>query len=217
MAWIDFDFLGNEPHDFSMAARDLVLQVFNVTTETLKKQWAQCQQRYLRQLDEMTDEGDIGLTNHELEWEEQLHRQRMQGVGSLALDWLMSLLQATLDSSKRYFDKGRPRRAKYDGKGWLARTENEYQQRFGVDFQAAPSFNRIQELVLARNAGIHRETSGNLATYVNKIQEPRFIDRWNQFWVTEKALQATIEDVNKFVEWLVAELKQLRPAKIANG
>jgi len=101
--------------------------------------------------------------------------------------------------------------------GWLGYTADEYQKRFGIDFKAGPvSFERIQELVLARNAGIHREDAGNLEAYGAKIKEPAFVDDGyvgEYFFVTRAALVAMIEDSERFVKWMVSEVEKLRLAK----
>ena len=91
----------------------------------------------------------------------------------------MSSVQVALRGAKTYLDKSHPPKPPYNknDEGWLGYTADEYQKRFGIDFKAGPvSFERIQELVLARNAGIHREDAGNLEAYVAKIKEPAFVD-----------------------------------------
>jgi hypothetical protein len=215
--WLDFDFLESEVFEFSAAAKQLVLQVFVIATEKLESDWQQYQVSYQKRMMEMADEGDIGLAGQELDWEEQLHRQRMQGIGSLALDWTMSLLQESLQRSKRYLNTSHPAStAPYTGKNWLARVANEYQQRFQIDFHTVPEwFDRIEELILARNAGVHRDR-GNFKKYIEKTPTPRFADDNDEFWVSHEALVATIADCEKFLNWMVAELKTLRSPDMAD-
>jgi len=110
-----------------------------------------------------------------------LYRQRKQGVGALGLDWLMCSLQGALHSAKKYLNSTHAPKPPYKGRGWLEKVSNEYQQRFGIDFTKGPiHFERIQELVLARNAGIHRD-DGNLETYLEKIEKLRFVDGEDRF------------------------------------
>ena len=127
----------------------------------------------------------------------------------------MRLLQETLRDSTRFFSSSHPPKPPYGGKGWLAKVETEYRYRFGIDLQnLAAAFSRIQELVLARNAGIHRDPR-SMDKYLRSIEAPRFVDNDGEFWLTEKVLIETIKDCKQFVDRVVAELKKLRPAKPA--
>lgn len=219
MSWSDFDCLGSESSEFSIETRDLVLQVFVMTSRTLDIEWGRFQKRHEERMTKMTDQGDLGYAGQEMDWEERLQRQRMQAIGALALDWLMCLLHQTLHSPTRYFNSSHPREPSYGSKSWswLDRTATEYRDRFGIDFKAlSASFVPIEELVLARNAGIHR-TDGSMTAYLNRIQQPRFVDDRGEFLVTEKALVAVVQDCEKFVGCVVAELKRLRSSKPAEA
>ena len=136
----------------------------------------------------------------------------MQGVGALALDWLKCSLQAALNDSKNYLSKTHPSAGRYKGNNWLTRVATEYQQRFGIDFATAPtSFDRIQELVLARNAGVHRD-GGNLKTYLRQITRPIFVDEHDEFYVRRDALIGICKDCQNFVRWIVSEIEKKRPS-----
>jgi hypothetical protein len=89
----------------------------------------------------------------------------------------MSALKETLHSATRYFKDTRPANGPYPGDGWLAKLTQEYTDRFEIEFRRSPSpFERIEELVLARNAGIHRDQAGAMDEYLAKVKAPRFVD-----------------------------------------
>jgi hypothetical protein len=199
--------------DFSIDAKSLILHVFEIASTALDEEWKKDTEFFNKKIAEAyaVDEGEGGYLSQEKDWEEHLYRQRMQGVGALALDWLMCSLQGALHSAKRYLDSTHAPKPPYKGDGWLGKVSNEYQQRFNIDFSKGPvSFERIQELVLARNAGIHRD-DGNLEAYLKKISKPAFVDGEDQFFVTTGALVLIIQECEKFIKWVVSEIEKLRP------
>ncbi len=201
--------------DFSLDAHSLILRVFDIARSALNEEWKKDSEYFNKAIAEAyaVDESKGGYLSQEKDWEERLYRQRMQGVGALALDWLMSKLQDALHSAKTYLNVSHAPKPPYKGDGWLGKVSNEYQQRFNIDFVKGPiSFDRIQELVLARNAGIHRD-QGNLETYLKKISKPAFVDQENRFFVTRDALILIIQDSEKFIKWVVSEIEKLRPKK----
>ena len=158
VGWEDINLNLMEGIDFTLKTRNLILPVFDNATNALNEEWKKYENTFNRQIAEAYQRGESegGMMTQELYWEEDLHRQRLQGVGALALDWLMSSVQVALRGAKTYLDKTHPANPSYSKKeGWLGKDADEYQKRFGIDFKAGPvSFERIQELVLARNAGI---------------------------------------------------------------
>lgn len=207
--------------DLSLTAENLILPVFDSASGALTDAWKKSEEEYNKQISEAykIDESEGQIISQERDWAEDLHRQRMQGIGALALDWLMSSLQAALGGAKTHLNKTHPAKKPYDDRdeGWLGLVTDEYQKRFGIDFTKGPvPFERIQELVLARNAGIHREQRGNLDTYVKKIEKirpPAFVDCGDSeefFFVTRDALVAIIEDSTKFITWVVREVEARR-------
>jgi hypothetical protein len=156
--------------------------------------------------------------SQEKDWEEELYRKRRQSIGALALDWLMCSLQGALHSAKQYLDSTHPPQPLYKGKGWLGKISNEYQARFKIDFEKSPvPFEHIQGLVLARNAGIHRD-DGNLKEYLKKIGKPAFVDNEDRFFVTRDALVLIIKDCAEFIKWVVTEIEKLHPlAKVRHS
>jgi len=223
MGWGLFNLSLMEASDFSLKTQNLILPVFDHATNALKQEWEKYEEVFQKQIAQAyeRDESEGGMMSQERDWEEDLHRQRLQGVGILALDWLMSSVQVALRGAKTYLDKTHPADQRYSSHdlGWLGLNLDEYQKRFGIDFKAAPvPFQRIQELVLARNAGIHREDSKILEEYVTKIRNPAFVaygdgDVGEYIFVTREALVAIIDDSERFIRWVVGELEKLRPVK----
>lgn len=212
MGWEAFNFSLMQAGDFSIDAHSLILRVFDIASTALDEEWKKDLEFFNKKIAEAyaVDEAEGGYLSQEKDWEEHLYRQRMQGVGALALDWLMSKLQDALHSAKRYLDSTHPPKPPYKGDGWIGKVSNEFQQRFNIDFSKGPvPFERIEELVLARNAGIHRD-QGNLDTYLAKISKPGFVDE-GRFFVTKDALILIIQDCEIFIKWVVAGIEALRP------
>jgi hypothetical protein len=205
--------------EFALKTQNLILPVFDSATNALNEEWTQYEESFSKEIAEAyeRDESEGGMLSQEMYWQEDVQRQRLQGVGALALDWLMSSVQAALHSAKSYLDKTHPAEGSYkdNNEGWLGKVADEYQKRFGIDFKASPvPFERIQELVLARNAGIHRESKGILETYTDKVKEPVFVDFGDvgeYFFVKRNALVKMIEDTESFIKWVVSEIETRRP------
>jgi hypothetical protein len=218
MGWEDFNFSLMQAGDFSIDAHSLILRVFDIASSALDEEWRKDSEYFNKKIAEAyaVDESEGSYLSQERDWEEHLYRQRRQGVGALALDWLMSKLQDALHSAKRYLDSMHPPKPPYKGDGWIGKVSNEFQQRFNIDFSKGPiPFERIQELVLARNAGIHRDR-GNLGTYLAKIPKPAFVDEENQFFVTKDSLVLIIQECETFLKWVVSEIEKLRPVTKAS-
>jgi hypothetical protein len=213
MGWEDFNLSLMEAFDFSINAHNLILRVFDSASEALDDEWKKYLAGFKSYISKPLDESEAGIAFSERDWEEDFHRQRMQGIGALALDWLMYSLQSALHSAKKYLDASHPvNPAGYKGDSWLSRVSSEYQQRFGIDFAKGPvPFDHIQELVLARNTGIHR-TQETLDDYLKKVGKPTFVDTEDQFCVTKNALVTIIKECEDFLKWVVGEIEKLRPA-----
>src|SRR5438309_9231149 len=113
MSWYDFDVLGSESWEFSTDARDLVLQVVILATEKLDEQWKEFDKLMDKRIAAAQDEADSGAAYQEINWEEELQRQRKQAAGALALDWLMYSVKDTLNRAKRYFKESHPPKPEY--------------------------------------------------------------------------------------------------------
>lgn len=214
MGWEHFNLNLMESTDFSITAQNVILRVFDIAISALDDEWERESESYEKAIAEgyKVDESEGDISLQERDWAEDLHRQRKQGVGALALDWLMCSLQGAIHSAKKYLNSTHAPKPPYKGDGWLEKVSNEYQQRFGIDFTKGPvRFERIQELVLARNAGIHRD-DGILKTYLDKIEKPRFVDGEDRFFVTKDDLVSTVQECEQFLKWVVAEIEKLRPS-----
>ncbi len=188
MGWTHFTLM--EAVAFSNDAHALILRVFVTASETLDDEW----KRYVKSLEKYISED--------------------------RLDWLMSSLKGTILGSKRYLDKSHPADLKgyRTKKGWLLDVSKEYKDRFGIDFTVSPvPFDRIEELVFARNAGIHREDYGSLEEYIAKVKNPRFVDDERRFIVTRDALEVVIKECEQFVQWVVSDIEKLRAFTMQGG
>jgi hypothetical protein len=93
----------------------------------------------------------------------------------------------------------------------LGALSTEYKERFDIDFSLAPvPFKDIQELVLARNAGIHRSEEYLEKEYLGQVEKPVFMDDEARFFVTREALILIIAKCETFIKWIVAEVEKLR-------
>ena len=215
MGWGDFNIGLMQSIDFSINAQHLILRVFDSATNALDEEWKKDAEVYKKEIPRAyeVDESEGDIMRQDRDWQEDFYRQRNQGVGALALDWLACSLKGALHSAKNYLKSTHPAKGPYYKKqGWLGAVTDEYQQRFGIDFTKGPvPFDRIQELVLARNAGIHRD-DGNLETYLKQIGKPTFVDGEDQFFVTRDALVTIIKECEAFVKWVVSEIEKLPPA-----
>jgi hypothetical protein len=216
MGWEDFNLSLMGSINFSIDAHELILNVFDTASDALDKEWNTYVETMHKAFPTKVGENDTDAAylSQEMYWMEDLHRQRRQGLGALALDWLTYSLQGALNGAKRYLDSTHPADGEYKSRdGWLGSISREFQERFNVDFNKAPvPFKRIQELVLARNASIHR-TDGGLQQYLTKIDKPAFVDEEDRLFVGREALAAIIDDCQAFIGWVEHEVEQLRRAK----
>jgi hypothetical protein len=218
MGWENFNFGLMEAADFSIKAQHVILPLFRSASQALDAEWTAEEGEYRKRIRDgyKVDEAEGSIMSSEREWMEDIYRQRQQGVGTLALDWLMHSLKDALHGAKTYLDETHPPKGPYTGDGWLSRVTDEYEKRFAIDLSSGPMrFERLQELVLARNAGIHRRQE-NLDEYVGKIDEPAFVDDEDRFFVTREALQHIVNECEAFTEWLIKEIEKLAKIKKPN-
>lgn len=213
MGWEAFNLSLMESIDFSIRAQSVILPLFESASNALDTEWKAEEESYRKSIAAAykLDESEGSIMSSEKDWMEDIYRQRRQGVGSLALDWLMNSLKDALHGAKTYLDKTHAHNGPYKGDGWLARTADEYKKRFGIDLGGGPMrFERLQELVLARNAGIHR-SEAILDEYLGKIEKPAFVDEEDRFFVTSDALVQIAKECEQFIKWVVSEIEKLRP------
>lgn len=224
MGWSNVNISLLHSAEFSINTRELILRVFDSATTALEDEHKKYKEYFDKNIGEAydRDESEGGIMSSEMDWEDDMHRQRRQGVGALALDWLNFFLEEALDGTKKYLDKSHPAKRRYKGskgRGWLQRVTNEYQKRFSIDLtdaNAPVSFDRIQEVVLARNAGVHRNDRA-LQSYLNQINKPVFVDDEDRFFVTRDALVAAIADCEAFVKWVVKQVENCAPKPAAKS
>ena len=215
MGWEDINLGLMEAADFSIKAQHVILPLFESASQALDREWKAEEEKYRKSIADAykVDEAEGSIMSSEKYWMEDIYRQRKQGVGSLALDWLMNSLKDALHGAKTYLDKSHPSKGAYAGDGWLARIADEYKKRFGIDLGSGPMrFERLQELVLARNAGVHRSQQ-ILDEYLGKVRKPAFVDDKDQFFVSTEALVQIANECEQFTQWVVAEIQRLSPVK----
>jgi hypothetical protein len=212
MAWENVDFFELEARWFSDELHNVILPLSEQGYERLEK-WGEERGESLKKglLEAKDDEAEIQTANALADLEEMHNMQRGQVLGAAALHYLYSTLKTRLKELGRYFDKTHPRAPKgYNGKSELDRLSNEYSQRLGVDFQKSPLFDRIKELALARNAGIHlgHETMNE---YAEKVETPRFC-KDGEFYVKREGFLEILTETDHFFGWVVESLIPIRKA-----
>lgn len=215
MAW-KLDFLDYETLDFSLELNDVILPLYKIADDKLTELEVDVRKKLQAELSNPQDESDALLASQIAGYEEENIRLRRQAIGALALDLVCSSLKLIISRLKRHFDKTHPPENRYSGSHWLARVREEFRRRFDIDFgRTEPLYLRIEELFLARNAGVHREGDA-IGEYLQKVPNPRFIDDRKEFCVTWDRLQEATSDASGFVSWIVKNLKEL-PASSSGG
>jgi hypothetical protein len=215
MGWEDINLGLLEAADFSVKAQHVILPLFESASQALDAEWDAEKEMYRKKIAVAyrVDESEGSIMSSEKDWMEDIYRQRKQGPGSLALDWLMNSLKDALHGAKQYLDKTHPSQGRYKGDGWIARIADEYSKRFGIDLGSGPvKFDRLQELVLARNAGIHRSQE-ILEEYLAKVDKPAFVADEDRFFATRDALVQIAKECEQFIEWVVKEIEKLGPSR----
>jgi hypothetical protein len=209
MGWKDFDWLEAEKDIFASEVREVVLPLYQAATERISQWRRHNEAQYRAAIAEAKDDWAVTDAHGQAAWRETRYDEQEQAVGSLALHHLCTALKLALTDATRFFKQSHPRSAgAYSGEHWLARLKNEYVCRFGVDFDKAPvPIERIEELALARNAGLHWEGDA-LREYEEKVSEPRFLES-GIVKVSPQQLDAAISDAQRFVGWAVDQLRQL--------
>jgi hypothetical protein len=219
MGWEDINLGLMQATDFSIKSQLVILPLFESASQAIDKEWKAEEENYKKRISDAykVDEAEGSIMSSEKDWMEDIYRQRWQGVGSLALDWLMNSLKDALHGAKTYLDKTHPPNGPYAGDGWLSRIADEYKKRFEIDLGSGPMrFERLQELVLARNVGVHRSQQ-ILDEYLGKVKKPAFVDDKDQFFVGTEALVQIANECEQFTQWVVAEIETLSPAKKQKG
>jgi len=196
-------------HDIDMIASEL----YQAAIQKLEDLERKYEQQARARLAATKTEDEHNQLSQEQEWEEQLSFRRKQALGILPLHLLQLSVKERLERAKSYFDVTHPAPRIYKNKkGWPNWLKLEYRERFGIDFDRCPvSFARIEELVLARNAAVHTDNPDNMKEYLGKVENPRFVNDEDQFWVDVTTYQAAVSDAKAFMKWVIDELEKLVP------
>ncbi len=217
MGWRDIDFLEVEKIIFSSEVEEVILPLYNASIEKLSAWRRQTEERFKNAISEAKTEDDETNARGQAVYEESRYDEQNQAIGSLALHHLCTALKVALTDATRFFKTTHPRSARaYSEKNWLARMQNEYGERFGIDFEkCAVPFANIEELVLARNAGLHWDAEAT-EEYAKKVSKPRFLDG-GMVQVQPDQLRRGVDDAKQFVNWVIDQLKGLRTAKVSEN
>jgi len=206
MDWFEWQGFAAQAWDF----RDIdsiATPLYMAANQKLEELEGKFEQEALARRRDAKTEDEHQMARDEEEWEAALHLRRKQAIGALALNLLEESLKQRLRRAKGYFDATHPGSGSYIGDGWPNRLKAEYEHRFRIDFNNSPvPYSRIEELVLARNAGVHMD----IHDYLNKIQNPRFVDDDGEFSVDVSNYQSAVKDVKDFTKWVISELKKLQ-------
>ena len=93
--------------------------------------------------------------------------------------------------------------------GWTA-SATSIPRGLGVDFAKSPIFERVTELALARNAGIHLGLE-TMNEYEKKVKSPRFCKN-GEFYVAREAILEILSETDHFFGWVVESLVPIRKA-----
>ena len=209
MGFQGFDLFDVERDEFNRQFHEVVLPLFEVSHEGVAARAFEIESEYREALSKATSEADeINAQGWAVYKETSLDEQK-EMLGAASLNVLNLALRDGLQSMSRYFNGSHPPRGSYQGKSWLRRRQAEFDDRFGIDFEKSPAeFARIEELVLARNAGIHPDEATR-KEYEQAIISPRFL-RYGLFSVEKDALIESFRNANRFLEWVWDELKRIR-------
>jgi len=214
MAWKNFDWLEAEKNIFASEVEEVILPLYRGAMERIAEWKKHSQAEYEAAVGQAKDDWALIDAQGNAAWQDTRYDEQEQAIGSLALHHLCTALKVALTDATRFFRQSHPRAAQgYSGKHWLARLRNEYRERFGIDFERAPvPIERIEELALARNAGLHWESDA-LREYEEKVSKPRFL-KFEVVVVSQDKLDAAIADARAFLGWAVDQLKLLaRPQR----
>ena len=105
--WANINLNLMEALEFEITTRHLILRVFDSASAALDDEWNKFADGFQKEIDEAysRDEHEGSMVSQEKDWEEDLFRQRRQGVGALALDWLKDSLQNALLGAAKYRER----------------------------------------------------------------------------------------------------------------
>lgn len=211
---MDFDFpslFDMEVTIFASQLSEVVVPLFDATDKHLAEWQEKIDADYSEALSQAKHEGDETNALGEAAYRATTVGEQRQLIGAACLGFVATALKDCLDDMGRYFQKSHPPGRRYVGRSWLQKRQDEYQERFQINFTKSPvKIGNIEELILARNAGLHWDGTA-FEEYMEKVANPRFI-RHGLLTIDRDNFLSVIADVQVFVEWVHAELKKL-PAK----
>jgi len=211
MDWFEWQDVAAQAWDFH-DIDSIATPLYVAASQKLDELEGKFQQEAIARRGEAKTDDEYHMACEDEEWEARLHLRKKQALGALALHLLQLSLRQRLDRAKGYFDATHPHGRGYKAKkGRLNQLKAEYKDRFKVNFNDSPvPYSRIEELVLARNAGIHADSPGTFHNYLNKIPSPRFVNDDGEFSVDGANYQCAVRDVKDFTKWVISELRKLR-------
>ena len=209
MEWEKLDLFDLEPSTFHSQIDEVVLPLFQAAEEKIIEWKKNIDKDFEDAISRARDETEEIDAKGNAAFRETTVGDQVQVIGSACLSFVCTALQDCLDEMASYFNTSHPRSSGgYRGKSWLQKRQQEYLERFGIDFTKGPiDFSRIEELILARNAGLHWDGSC-LDEYREKIPAPRFIENGFIFTVNLETLLESTTDARTFVDWVWSELKK---------
>ena len=214
MGWQNFDFLEAEKAMFSAEIREVILPLHEAGLAKILELKKQTQVRFGKAAAEAKNEAEHTDAIGQAAYEDTRYDEQNQAIGSLALHHLCIALKVALSDATRFFTKSHPRlAARYQGKNWFARLQDEYEARFGIDFEKVPTLiANIEELTLARNAGLHWDGDA-VKEYAQRVPKPRFLDFGCIVRVRPENFAKAVAEAETFLSWAIDELQKLRIQK----
>jgi hypothetical protein len=203
--WFDYEVTW-----FESQMNEIVLPLFDATDRKLTEWEKQIDADFEEAISKAKDEKDETNAKGEAALKSVTVDEQRQLLGAACLGFVATAVKACLNDMAEYFESSHPPGREYAGKSWLQKRQDEYQQRFQIDFTKGPTpLARLEELILARNAGLHWEGSA-LEEYQRKVTSPRFIDRNDLLTFDRDNFLKTISEVQSFVAWVHTELKKIK-------
>ena len=176
MGFDDLTFFDLEITIFNSQLDEVVLPLFNATDRNLTEWKKQIDAEFDEAISKAANEADEIDAKGEAAYRETTVDEQRDLIGAACLAFVSAALKDRLDGMGRYFKKSHPPDDReYVGRSWLQKRQDEYKKRFQIDFTKSPvTIDKIEELILARNAGLHWDGSA-LEEYRQKVEAPRFI------------------------------------------
>jgi hypothetical protein len=211
MGWQKFDFLEAEKAMFAAEIREVILPLYEAGVAKILELKKQTHMRFEKATMEAKSEAEQTDALGQAAYEDTRYDEQNQAIGSLALHHLCIALRVALADATRFFKKSHPRLVtRYPGKNWFARLQDEYKARFGIDFEKAPTpIAKIEELALARNAGLHWDGDA-VKEYKQRVPKPRFLDFGCIVRVRPGDFTEAVAEAETFLGWVIDQLKELR-------